>query len=144
MNYNNFVPYYIPQATQRRGLSSLFKNGINFSNILTNTNKTLNIINQVIPIIKQATPLVKNTKTMFKVMNEFKKVDTPPTKNQQKEETPVNIGKQTPSSSVDQGPTINIKKRYYFEYLFIIFKYAFISNLLFIFSILNEVFFKLL
>ena len=86
MNYNNFVPYYIPQATQRRGLSSLFKNGINFSNILTNTNKTLNIINQVIPIIKQATPLVKNTKTMFKVMNEFKKVDTPPTKNQQKEE----------------------------------------------------------
>ena len=83
----------------------LFKNGINFSNILTNTNKTLNIINQVIPIIKQATPLVKNTKTMFKVMNEFKKVDTPPTKNQQKEEIPVNIEKQTPSSSVDQGPT---------------------------------------
>lgn len=105
MNYNNFVPYYIPQATQRRGLSSLFKNGINFSNILTNTNKTLNIINQVIPIIKQATPLVKNTKTMFKVMNEFKKVDTPPTKNHQKEETPINIEKQTPSSSVDQGPT---------------------------------------
>ena len=105
MNYNNFVPYYIPQATRQRGLSSLFKNGINFSNILTNTNKTLNVINQVIPIIKQATPLVKNTKTMFKVMNEFKKVDTPPTKNQQKEDPPVNIEKQTPSSSVDQGPT---------------------------------------
>ena len=51
--------------------------GIKFSSILSGTQKTLGIVNQTIPLIKQATPIVKNAKTMFKVMNEFKKVDTP-------------------------------------------------------------------
>ena len=75
------------------------------NNILIQNIKTLNVINQTLPIIKQASPIIRNTKTMFKVMNEFKKVDAPPTKNQQKEDIPVDIEKQTPSSSVDQGPT---------------------------------------
>ena len=108
MNY--YYPYFtnIPytQVSSGAGLfSKLFGGGINFSSILSGTQKTLNIINQTIPLIKQASPIIKNAKSMFKIMNEFKKVDTPPTKNQQKEETPVNIEKQTPSSSVDQGPT---------------------------------------
>ena len=36
MNYNNFVPYYIPQATRQRGLSSLFKKstGLTYSEYL--------------------------------------------------------------------------------------------------------------
>ena len=37
--------------------------------------KTLNIINQTIPVIKQVKPVVDNAKTMFRVMNEFKKID---------------------------------------------------------------------
>ena len=106
MNYNPYA-YYMPLANTpvKAGLfRSLFR-GVNLGKILTNTGKTLNVINQTLPIVKQASPIIRNTKTMFKVMNEFKKVDTPPTKNQQKEEIPVNIEKQTPSSSVDQGPT---------------------------------------
>ena len=78
MNYNPYA-YYMP-LTQMPTKTGLFKGlfrGINFGKILTNTGKTLNIINQTLPIVKQASPILKNTKTMFKVMNEFKKVDTP-------------------------------------------------------------------
>lgn len=85
MNY--YLPYnIIPNETIKTGLfSRLFRNGINWSSILTNTQKTLNIINQTIPVIKQAKPVINNAKTMFKVMNEFKKVDTPPKKEEIKE-----------------------------------------------------------
>jgi hypothetical protein len=58
-------------------LSKIFKNGINWSTILSNTQKTLNIVNQTIPVIKQMGPVMNNAKTMFKLMNEFKKVETP-------------------------------------------------------------------
>lgn len=78
MNYYN--PYFMPYtgSTATRGLfSSLLGRGINFSSILSGTQKTLNIVNQAIPVVKQVTPMFKNAKTMFKVMNEFKKVDKP-------------------------------------------------------------------
>lgn len=82
MNY--YMPFNtIPYQPENIGLfSRIFKNGINWSSILTNTQKTLNIINQTIPVIKQIKPVVNNTKTMFKIMNEFKKEDVPnnPTK----------------------------------------------------------------
>ena len=76
MNY--FNPYYAsyPTLTRPSLIKNLFGN-INFSSILSGTSKTLNVINQAIPIVKQAGPIYKNAKTMFKVMNEFKKVDTP-------------------------------------------------------------------
>lgn len=79
MNY--YFPYgtmpYIEQATKTGLLSKIFRNEINWSTILSNTQKTLNIVNQSIPVIKQMGPMINNTKTMFKIMNEFKKVDTP-------------------------------------------------------------------
>lgn len=79
MNY--YYPYmgYYPFASipQRTGLfSSLFKGG-GLSSIISGTQKTLGVINQAIPVIKQVKPVVNNAKTMFKVMNEFKKTDTP-------------------------------------------------------------------
>ena len=81
MNYNPyyFTPY-ITQAPARAGIfNSLFRNtrSINWSSILNGTQKALNIANQAIPVIKQVTPMMQNAKTMFKVMNEFKKVETP-------------------------------------------------------------------
>ena len=79
MNY--YFPYgtmpYVETAAKTGLLSRIFKNGINWSTILTNTQKTLNIVNQTIPVVKQIGPVVNNAKTMFKVMNEFKKMDTP-------------------------------------------------------------------
>ena len=76
MPFNNYVP-----ASSTGLLSKIFKGGLNWSTILTNTQKTLNIINQAIPVIKQAGPVMNNAKTMFRIMNEFKKVDTPIKKN---------------------------------------------------------------
>ena len=83
MNY--YYPYYsynipfsgINTFSRNSGLISRLFGNINISNILNGTQRTLNIVNQTIPLIKQAQPIIKNAKTMFKVMNEFKKVDTP-------------------------------------------------------------------
>ena len=82
MNYYNpyFYSYpYAPIGTEiaKTGMFSRLFGGINMSSILSGTQKTLKIVNQTIPLIKQASPIIKNAKTMFKVMNEFKKVDTP-------------------------------------------------------------------
>lgn len=81
MNYYN--PYFsmIPSQFNNSIGNSLFgsltKKGFSWSNLISGTQKTLNIINQAIPVIKQVSPVVKNAKTMFKVMNEFKRIDTP-------------------------------------------------------------------
>ncbi len=89
MNYYNpyFSMYPYASSTLKTGLfSKLFSSikGINFSSIISGTGKTLNVINQALPLVKQAKPVLNNAKTMFKVMNEFKKVNTP-TINKKKE-----------------------------------------------------------
>lgn len=73
MNYYN--PYFITMKPSLFGnLRNVFgTNSITMGNILSGTQKTLNIINQAIPIVKQMQPVMKNAKTMFKIMNEFKK-----------------------------------------------------------------------
>ncbi len=87
MNFYN--PYYMPYITSSTGLfSNLFK-GINFSSILSGTQKALNFANQDIPVVKEISPMIKNAKTMFKVMNEFKKADRP-SKINNKENTIIN------------------------------------------------------
>ena len=78
MNY--FNPYLYtasPTAMTGNGLLGLFRGarGLNLGTILNGTQRTLNIINQAIPVFKQMTPLFKNARTMFRVMNEFKKAD---------------------------------------------------------------------
>lgn len=78
MNYYNPYFYQIPDINQTRpGLfSRLFKNNnISFSKILNGTQKVLGIANQAIPLVKQVGPVINNTKTMFRIMNEFKKGD---------------------------------------------------------------------
>ena len=88
MNYYN--PYlmgypYQSIASSTPGLfsrlTSAGRGGFSLSSIISGTGKTLNTINQAIPLVKQARPLFNNAKTMFRLMNEFKKVDTPPAKN---------------------------------------------------------------
>lgn len=82
MNYfNPYFNYSLPSP--RPSIFSFLKGarGINLSTILNGTQRTLGIINQAIPVIKQMQPMVRNAKTMFKVMNEFKKVDTPKQRN---------------------------------------------------------------
>ena len=80
MNFYN--PYYYMVPTMNSGLgrgllSGSIRNSINWSSILNGAQRTLNLVNQAIPLVKQAAPMVRNAKTMFKVMNEFKKVESP-------------------------------------------------------------------
>lgn len=87
MNYYN--PYFYGSAYPRmatsglanRGLlNSLFRRGptnFSFANLLTGAQKTLNVASQGINLAKQVQPMVHNARTMFKLMNEFKKADTP-------------------------------------------------------------------
>lgn len=81
MNYYNPYFYSIPSSMMsapKVGLfSRLFGGNFSFGSLINGTQKTLNFVNQVIPVVKQAKPMINNAKTMFKVMNEFKKTDKP-------------------------------------------------------------------
>ena len=67
-------------------LSSLInlKNKINVGAILTNAQKTLNVVNQAIPLVYQVKPIVNNAKTIFKVIGAVKN-DKTTTNNEKKE-----------------------------------------------------------
>ncbi len=60
--------------TYPRGLGNRIKR-INWSSLLNNTQKTLNIINQAIPIVYQVKPIIGNAKTMFKIISAVKSDD---------------------------------------------------------------------
>lgn len=106
MNYYNpyFSTYPYMSVAPKTGLfSRLFGNNINLGSILSGTQKTLNVVNQAIPIIKQAGPVINNAKTMFKVMNEFKKVETPISTT-----VPVNTSNEEiliENNTIENGPT---------------------------------------
>lgn len=108
MNYYN--PYFtmIPTATAPASsgiLGGALKGGINFSSILSGTQKVLGIANQAIPLVKQVSPVVKNAKTMFRLMNEFKKVDAPNPGTATKPEAQVTPEASTSNNQSDHGPT---------------------------------------
>lgn len=101
MNFYNPYYYMMPTATSGLGrglLGGAARGGINWSSILNGAQRTLGLVNQAIPLVKQAAPMVRNAKTMFKVMNEFKKVETPNT-NTNNTVSNENITNETVSSS---------------------------------------------
>lgn len=128
MNYYNPYFYSMPIngiATTPAKVGFLSKifggSGITLGGILNGTQRALNFVNQAIPLIKQVKPMVGNAKTMFKVMNEFKRTEKPKkqvinknnTNNVNNEHD--NIGdltseiKETTSySNIDNGPTFFI------------------------------------
>lgn len=59
--------------TPAKSLLPLTKKTINWSGLLSNTQKTLNIVNQAIPIVYQVKPIINNAKTMFRVAGELAK-----------------------------------------------------------------------
>lgn len=110
MNYYNPYLFNMPMGRintmPRVGIFKKMFGNINLQSVLSGTQRTLNIINQTIPLIKQAQPILRNAKTMFKVMNEFKKVDS----NQKEyfESNQENIKKIEPSHNYSEGPTFFI------------------------------------
>lgn len=73
--YNQMNPYQLNSGIKR----------INWSNILNNTQKTLNVINQAIPIIYQVKPLVTNARTLFRIADAVKD-DEPPVREEVKKQ----------------------------------------------------------
>ena len=71
---NNFFPYnnFGGNNPLRKGIGLLSFKSINWSNILNNTQKTLNVINQAIPVYYQVKPIWSNAKTMFRMANALK------------------------------------------------------------------------
>jgi len=87
-----------PIYRQAGFLSSLKK--INLGSILTNTQKTLNIVNQAIPLVYQVKPIVDNAKTMFKIMGAVKEDETSsPIRNNKK----IN---NSPNKNINNNPTV--------------------------------------
>ena len=74
--YNTF-PYMMPQMNpglgSLTGITSLFKK-INWGTLLSNTQKTLNVMNQAIPLYYQVKPMVKNFKTLSRIGKEINNV----------------------------------------------------------------------
>lgn len=64
--YGNLYPYY-----KSAGILSALKK-INFSKILSGTQKTLNVVNQALPIVYQVKPIINNAKTVFKIIGAVK------------------------------------------------------------------------
>lgn len=107
MNYYYNFPFMMPHTNpglfSNFGLfGSLFRGGINWSSLLSGTQKTLNVINQIIPIVKQIPPIYRNAKTMFRVMNEFQKIDNTPSKTND-----VNVSPTSPTPSTNYQKKVN-------------------------------------
>lgn len=84
-----YVPSYmgmrsVPISNSMLGIASPTSKGIglfgritnsirsvNWSGLLTNANKTLNVVNQAIPLVRQAGPMVNNMKSMLRVAKAF-------------------------------------------------------------------------
>ena len=70
-----------------------FLSKINLSSILTNAQKTLNVVNQAVPLYYQVKPVFKNIRTLGKIGKEFKNmgsssnVSTPVNTNSNKNNT---------------------------------------------------------
>lgn len=82
--YHNFFPYQ-NNSILRKSFGSIKK--INWSNILNNTQKTLNVINQAIPVYYQVKPIIGNAKTMFRMVNALKDNDATINNQEIKKET---------------------------------------------------------
>lgn len=77
----NYIPHIRPITSQFPIKPNLFTRigntfgtikNINWSNIINNTSKTLNVINQAIPIVKQTGPMIHNMRSMLKVASAFR------------------------------------------------------------------------
>ena len=108
MNYYN--PYFYTNPTVSMGRTGLFSrlfSNFSFSGLLNSTQKALTFANQAIPFVKQVKPIIGNAKTIFKVMNEFKR-----TESSNNTITNINPSKHKHSNTIksnyDNGPTFFI------------------------------------
>ena len=88
-----------------QSLTPVARKTINWSGLLSNTQKTLNIVNQAIPIVYQIKPMVNNARTIFKVANEFSKTNSNNNQNNVYQNNEKNFNS---SNNSDSGPNFFI------------------------------------
>ena len=88
-----------------QSLTPVARKTINWSGLLSNTQKTLNIVNQAIPIVYQIKPMVNNARTIFKVANEFSKTNSNNNQNNVYQNNKNNFNS---SNNSDSGPNFFI------------------------------------
>lgn len=87
--------------------------GINWSSLLGNASRALNVVNQAIPIVKEVGPMINNMKSMIKIASIFKdETDTTPTRvtnnnMQSQNTTQVETSNITKESDTISSTTIN-------------------------------------
>jgi len=104
--YFNGMPYVPAAPVAKTGLFKGLLGNINFSSILNGTQKTLGIVNQALPLIKEARPVINNAKTMFRVMNEFKKSEIPVTNNINNSNSNISNNTNVNNDTVNETETI--------------------------------------
>jgi hypothetical protein len=52
-----------------------FLSKIKWGSILSNTQKTLNVVNQAIPLYKEVKPMINNFRALGRIKNEFTKIN---------------------------------------------------------------------
>lgn len=80
------------------------KRGINWNNILNNTQRTLGIINQAIPIVYQVRPLLTNARTLFRVASAINSNEEEEERNKVREETNYNSNVNYETKKDSNGP----------------------------------------
>ena len=91
--YNMVIPNY----------NYMPKRGINWNNILNNTQRTLGIINQAIPIVYQVRPLLNNARTLFRVASAINSNEEEE-RNEVREETNYNSNVNYETKKDSNGP----------------------------------------
>ena len=69
------TPFMMPNLASNITKTSLLSK-INWSSLLSNTQKVLNVANQAIPLYYQVKPVISNIKTLGKIGKEFNKLGT--------------------------------------------------------------------
>lgn len=112
MNYYNPYFYTIPTnvAAPKVGLFSRLFGGskLTLGGFLNGTQRVLNFANQAIPLVKQVKPMIGNAKTMFKVMNEFKRSEKPKSNNTANVNNNVNTKNQVEIQDTENQTTTEI------------------------------------
>ena len=98
MYQNLYRPGLLSRLFGGGSIASTATTGINWGNILSNTQKGLGIINQAIPLVYQVKPIINNAKTMFKIADALKDDKNSTIKQEEK------IVSQNVSSASDNKP----------------------------------------
>lgn len=78
----NQIPNFMSSSIPQMGISNagnVIKTGgilskIKWGSILSNTQKTLNVVNQAIPLYKEVKPMINNFRALGKIKQEFTKI----------------------------------------------------------------------